>query len=54
MVHLSPKSPVSLLVAEASLPSTMFCFPERAAWTIWSMVRSPRERNRCVKITVPW
>jgi hypothetical protein len=32
----------SIAVTEALLPSAMFCFPERAACTIWSMVRFPR------------
>jgi len=32
-------------LAGALLPSAMFCLPERAACTIWSMMRSPRDRN---------
>ena len=42
-------SSFSLEVPEASLPSTMFCFPERAVCTIWSTVRSPRLRKRWQK-----
>jgi hypothetical protein len=33
-------------VPEAAEPSTMFCLPERAAWIIWSMVRSGLVRKR--------
>ena len=41
---------VSVDVLPSSLPSTMFCFPLRAACTIWSTVRSPYfGRNRSQK-----
>jgi hypothetical protein len=39
-------------VAEAKLPSAMFCTPLGAAWTIWSRVREPFSMNRLQKITV--
>ena len=32
-------------VAEARLPSAMFCRPDRAACTIWSTVRDRGSRN---------
>jgi hypothetical protein len=37
---------ISFEVPDAWLASTMFCFQDRAAWTIWSIVRSPRLRKR--------
>ena len=39
-------------VAEARLPSAMFCLPERAACTIWSTVRERRSRNLSQNQTV--
>ena len=36
-------------VPDALLASTIFCFVDRAAWTTWSMVRSPRLKNRSQK-----
>jgi len=43
---------VSLEVPEAMLPSMMFCLPERAAWIIWSRVRSRGSMNRWQKYAV--
>ena len=36
-------------VVEAEQPSTIFCFPDRAACIIWSIVRSPLLRYLCAK-----
>ena len=44
---------VSLEVAEARLPSAIFCTPLRAACTIWSWVRERLSINRSQKMTVP-
>lgn len=38
--HIVSLSSVSVEGRAALLASRMFCFPERAAWIIWSMVRS--------------
>ena len=43
---------VSFDVPDALLPSAMFCLPERAACTIWSLVRSPLLRYRWQKRNV--
>ncbi len=48
MSFISP----SFEVPETWLPSRIFCFPERAACTIWSTVRSRLFINRSQKQTV--
>ena len=45
-------TPTPFEVPAAWLRSTRFCLPGRAAWIIWSMVRSPWVRNRWQKRNV--
>jgi len=43
---------LSFEVADAMLPSMMFCLPDRAAWTIWSRVRLRLSTKRSQNQTV--